>query len=315
MKGSDKAVVLGVLMAVILGLFYFMVLGPKRDKASQLGKDVSSLQAQVSQERQVAQFGEDARSHFPAYYARLVVLGKAVPDGADTASLLVQLSAIARHTSVKFTGIALAASGGSSGAAASPSSSTSAPSSSGSTGSTGTSTTGTTSTSTTPAPSASGGSSSSASATATPASSSTSGSSSGATSGAASSAPATEASAANLPLGASVGPDNLAVMPYNLTFQGSYFQVADFLKGLDDLIHTRGSSQVGADGRLLTIDGFSLSEPMGTGPNPQLKVAVAVTSYVTPAGEGLTAGASPSGPAPSTGQPLTQPASAAVSAP
>ena len=37
MKGSDKAVVLGVVMAVVLGAFYFMVLSPKREKASSLG--------------------------------------------------------------------------------------------------------------------------------------------------------------------------------------------------------------------------------------------------------------------------------------
>ena len=101
-------------------------------------------------------------------------------------------------------------------------------------------------------------------------------------------------------------------MPYGLNFTGSYFQVADFLQGVDDLIHTHGTTQVGADGRLLTIDGFSLSEPQGTGPNPTLKVAISVTSYVAPASQGLTAGATPSGPAPSLTQPQAQPASATV---
>jgi Tfp pilus assembly protein PilO len=104
-------------------------------------------------------------------------------------------------------------------------------------------------------------------------------------------------------------------MPYSLSFNGDYFAVADFLKGLDDLIHTRGNSEVAANGRLLTIDGFSLSNAQSLGPNPKLSVSVAVTSYVTPSTQGLTAGASPSGPAPSTSTPQTQPASAAVSAP
>jgi Tfp pilus assembly protein PilO len=100
-------------------------------------------------------------------------------------------------------------------------------------------------------------------------------------------------------------------MPYDMSFVGSYFDVANFLKGVDDLVHLRGSGQVAADGRLLTVDGFSLKPSPDTkpgDPNPQLVVSLAVTSYVTPASEGLTLGASPSGPAPA-----LQPASATVS--
>src|SRR5262249_31691281 len=126
------------------------------------------------------------------------------------------------------------------------------------------------------------------------------------------SAPATETAAANLPIGAIVGPGDLATMPYNLNFTGSYFQVAKFIQGVDDLIRTHGTTQVAADGRLLTIDGFSLSEPQGTGSNPTLNVAISVTSYVAPASQGLTAGATPSGPADSLTQPQTQPTSATV---
>jgi hypothetical protein len=96
-------------------------------------------------------------------------------------------------------------------------------------------------------------------------------------------------------------------MPYELTFQGSYFNVADFLNGVDGLVHMHGSSQIAADGRLLTIDGFSLEPAEHSNPgNPQLKVTLAVTSYVTPSDQGLTAGATPGGPS------LAQPASATV---
>jgi Tfp pilus assembly protein PilO len=293
MKGSDKAVVLGVVMAVVLIGFYVMVLSPKRDKASQLDKDVADLKSQVSKEQQVAQFGEQARQQFPVFYGRLVVLGKAVPAEADTASLLVQLSAIARRTDVDFRGITLAAGSGDSSSTASSSAETTTP-----TTTTGTSTTSTTST--TPAPSGSSDSSSAAPASSTTAPTTVA-------------APATEAGAANLPIGASVGPGDLGAMPYNLNFVGNYFQVADFLQGLDGLIHTHGNTQVAADGRLLTIDAFSLSDPRGTGSNPKLTVAISVTSYVTPASQGLTAGATPGGPAPSLTQPQTQPASATVS--
>ena len=106
-------------------------------------------------------------------------------------------------------------------------------------------------------------------------------------------------------------------MPYDLTFEGTYFDVANFLKGVDDLVHLRGTGQVSADGRLLTVGGFALapadSEPPG--PNPKLQVTLAVTSYVTPSDQGATAGASPSGPGSSLTQPQTQPASATVASP
>jgi Tfp pilus assembly protein PilO len=292
MKGSDKAIVFGVLMAVVLAVFYVKVLSPKREKASSLGEDITKLESQIDQQRQTAQYGEQARQEFPKYYGRLVVMGKAVPARSDTASLMVQLGAVARRTDVEFRGIALGA--GTGDATSTAATSTSA------TGSTSTTSTATTTgtTSTTPAPS---GSSATGSAAATPASST------------ATPAPATEAGAASLPIGAVVGSAGLPTLPYDLSFTGSYFQVADFLKGVDDLVHMRGSTQVAADGRLMTINGFSLSSPLDTSPTPKLKVTLSVTSYVAPADQGLTAGAGPSGPGASPTQPQSQPASAAVS--
>jgi Tfp pilus assembly protein PilO len=292
MKGSEKAIVLGVVMAVILAVFYLKVLSPKREQASSLGDDITKLESQIDEQRQTAQYGEQARQEFPTYYGRLVVLGKAVPARADTASLMVQLGAIAHRTDVQFRGISLGAGSGDVSATAAPPTSPS-----GSTSSTGTTST-TSTTSTTPAPS---GSSTTGSSTATPASST------------ATPAPATEAGAASMPIGAVVGSAGLPTMPYDLTFTGTYFNVADFLKGVDDLVHLRGSTQVAADGRLMTINGFSLSSPLDTSASPKLKVTLSVTSYVTPAAQGLTAGASPNGPGGSVTQPQTQPTSATVS--
>jgi Tfp pilus assembly protein PilO len=104
---------------------------------------------------------------------------------------------------------------------------------------------------------------------------------------------ATEAAASLLPLGASVGTAGLATMPYTLTFEGSFFKVADFIKEIDSLVKTP-REEVLVDGRLLTIDGFSLS----AGPEgfPSLTATFAVTSYVTPPAQGTTAGATPASP-------------------
>ena len=271
MKGSDKAVVMGVIVAVVLAGFYFKVLSPKREKASSLSKEITELQAQVDEQEQLAQFGADARQHFPVYYGRLVVLGKAVPSNADTPSLLVQLNSLAGRTGVKFNGLALSAGSGAAGSSAAAPSTAPAPSTDGSTTSGSTPTASTTSLT-----------------------------------------PATEATAANLPLGATVGAAGLPVMPYDLTFEGSYFDVANFLRGVDDLVRAGDAAQVSADGRLLTVNGFSLdlsdtSETGAASPNPQLQVSLSVTSYLTPGDEDATTAAS-SGP----GSSLTQPTSATV---
>ncbi len=88
---------------------------------------------------------------------------------------------------------------------------------------------------------------------------------------------ATEAAASLLPLGAGVGPAGLAVMPYTLTFRGDFFEIADFIKGLDSLVDTTNEEAL-VDGRLITIDGFSLKED----PErrfPELQASFAVTTY------------------------------------
>jgi Tfp pilus assembly protein PilO len=99
--------------------------------------------------------------------------------------------------------------------------------------------------------------------------------------------PPTEAAAALLPLGATIGPAGLGVMPYKLTFSGSFFQIADFISGIDSLVH--GSNEkMDVEGRLVTLDGFSLAEEQQRG-FPYLEANFSVTTYLTPPGPGPTA--------------------------
>ncbi|HYP55109.1 MAG TPA: type 4a pilus biogenesis protein PilO [Solirubrobacterales bacterium] len=101
----------------------------------------------------------------------------------------------------------------------------------------------------------------------------------------------TEVAASLLPLGASIGPAGLAVMPYEVTFDGSFFGVADFVAGLDSLVKT-SDGRVRVDGRLVTIDGFSLEADPSKG-FPALQAKFSLTTYLTPPGEGVTGGATP----------------------
>jgi Tfp pilus assembly protein PilO len=108
----------------------------------------------------------------------------------------------------------------------------------------------------------------------------------------------TEVAASTLPLGASVGPAGLYAMPYTLTFTGDFFHVADFIHGLDKLVKTT-NSRVSVDGRLITINNFSLAPSQGGG-FPMLQASFSVTTYLTPPEQGLTGGATAAGPASAT---------------
>lgn len=297
MRASERAIVFGVVLAALAIGFYVLVLGPQRDKASELSKQVDDLHASISREQQVADFAEQARREFPRYYGRLVVLGKAVPEQADTASMLVQLNSISNRSQVAFQGISLSQGSDSAGTGTSSSSSaTTTPPTSSATPTTPTAPAATGTSGAAPSTTASGTSGSAAPVSATP-------------------APATEASAATLPIGAVVGPGGLPTLPYDLTFRGTFFDISNFIGGIDGLVTPQdGGTQVSSDGRLFTVNGFALNGG-APGSSPKLDANFLVTTYVTPEEQGLTAGATPSGPAApiAPGTPQAQPASAVVS--
>jgi Tfp pilus assembly protein PilO len=110
----------------------------------------------------------------------------------------------------------------------------------------------------------------------------------------------TEVAASKMPLGAAIGPAGLAVMPYTLSFEGSFFHLADFIHGLDSLVETK-NSQVDVTGRLITINGFTLTPNPSKG-FPFLKAEFTVSTFLVPPEQGVTAGATPTSP-----EPLTTP--------
>lgn len=108
--------------------------------------------------------------------------------------------------------------------------------------------------------------------------------------------PPTEAAAALLPLGATIGTAGLGIMPYNLTFSGDFFHVADFIKGIDSLVEIKKGSHVAVDGRLMTLNGFALTPEDEESGSSNLQASFSVTTYLVPPTQGITAGASPAGP-------------------
>jgi trimeric autotransporter adhesin len=265
-----EQIVLAVLAVsgVIIG-FWLVVLSPKRDEASKLSDKASALRSSLDGAQQEVAAGEKAQRSFDVDYRRLVVLGKAVPADDGQASLLVQLQRQATQAGAEFQSIDLSA----------DSSSTAAPT-------------------TTPTDSTSTDSSSTDSSSTD--SSSTDSSSTTTTTSSVSAAP-TEAAASTLPIGASVGPAGLPVMAYDLTFTGQFFQIADFMQRVDGMVGMRDGT-VDVRGRLLTVNGFTLepSEQAKSLSDPVLDAHLNVTTYLTPADQGLTGGATPAGPSSST---------------
>jgi hypothetical protein len=260
MKASDRAILIGLLIAGLLAAFWFAVLSPKRDEVSKLDDEIAALEQSVAEQEALATYAEQAKDGYEQNYHRLVVLGKAVPSDDDSASFIEQTNALATRADVDFRSMALAS------ASAPP-----------------------------PPPPASQTTTDQNAAEGEP----TAGSSSGEAT-AASTEP-TEAAAALLPIGATVGPAGLPVMPYDMAFRGGFFDIADFFEELDSMVDVDAKG-VGIGGRLLTVDGFKLTADEAKG-FPYLGADLHVTTYVAPAEQGLTGGGTPVAPAASVAAP------------
>ncbi len=64
---------------------------------------------------------------------------------------------------------------------------------------------------------------------------------------------------------------------YSLTFEGTFFQIADFIARMDRLVNPKGQ-RIASDGRLFTISDFSLG-PNEIKPLPALAASLSVSAY------------------------------------
>jgi len=241
MKGNNRLIlaVLGVI--VLAGVFWMLLLSPKREEAGRLGEQVEKLQSTLTQHETEVQTALAAKQEFPSNYGQVVVLDKAVPADSETPSLLVQIQRISEDAGIRFEEISLNSEGEEAATAVVPE----------------------------------------AGAEVSP----------------------TEVAASTMPLGASVGPAGLGVMPYSLSFTGNFFQISRFIHGLDNLVKTT-NSKVSVDGRLITINAFSLTPPQEGGAG-ELEANFSMTTFLTPPEQGLTGGATPAGPATATATPAS----------
>lgn len=138
MTARDRTVLMVVGMLAIVGAFWFLLIGPRHKEYTAATDATAAAEVRRDAAQTSVDEAEAAKKTYPADYAQVTELGKAVPVDDEVPSLVYQLSAAADANSVDFRSIKLSAGSGGPAAAA-PVAAT-------------TSTTPTDTTSTTPAP-------------------------------------------------------------------------------------------------------------------------------------------------------------------
>ncbi len=91
-----------------------------------------------------------------------------------------------------------------------------------------------------------------------------------------------------------VGSAGFSAMPFSFTFSGSFFRLSDFFTRLERFV-TVQNDNIDVTGRLLLLGSIAV-KPEGTELN-RLTAQIGAATYLVPATEGVTAGATSSGPA------------------
>jgi hypothetical protein len=269
---------------VVFAAYWFLLLTPKRDEAAKL--DETLTQAQADRDAAVSQAGQAtaARADFAQDYAALVRLGKAIPSSVDMPSLLVQLDRAAAGTDIRFqristgarTPVTVSAPTSEAGAAGAPAGDAAAGGAAAATGA---------------------GQAAEQAGETVPAADAANAAAGAAT-------PPTGSSSGTTGAGSSAG--TLDSVPLEFTFDGSFFNLADFFHDLKRYVRLSGEG-VSVRGRLMTIDSLTLTPTAF----PQIEAQVTATVYLSPKGQGVTAGAGSEGPAPASPTPTTPPPASA----
>jgi Tfp pilus assembly protein PilO len=119
MTGRDRAVLIVVVVAAILGAAWILVVSPERQKAAHLNTKVAEAQAELTSAEDKVSSARAAQSQYASAYASLVSLGKAVPPSEEVPSLIEQLTSASDQKSVDFSSITDSSTGSSSASGAS----------------------------------------------------------------------------------------------------------------------------------------------------------------------------------------------------
>ena len=263
----DKKILMILVPLVVVVGYWFLLLAPKREEAATAATTLETEQATLAEAEAHADTVNTAKANFARDYEAVVALGKAIPSSVDMPSLLVQLEQAARGTGIELEGV--------SAGEREPVAETAAP-------------TGT-------APTApSGGAPQSAPGTAAANAQDAADNASAGNTASDPSAAGT-ASTPGDPAAAGTAPAGGALESVSLEFKfkGEFFSLADFFHRLKRFVYVEGD-KVRVRGRLMTIDGVEYTADADT--FPLLTATVQASVYLSPKAEGVTAGATPTGP-------------------
>jgi hypothetical protein len=273
----DKKIVMAIVPLVLVLAYWFLLLAPKREAATEAAATLDKEKAALSDAQTEASTVRAAKESFARDYAAVVALGKAIPTSVDMPSLLVQLEQAANGTGIELDGITIGERGAAqSGAAAQPPATGTAPSGQAPQSGPG---------------QAVAGAQAAADAASTPPPTADGTATAPAAAGAPGSAPAAGA---------------LESVSMEFRFKGDFFELANFFHRLKRFVYVKGD-RVRVRGRLMTIDGVEYTADADT--FPSLAATVKATVYLTPKAEGVTAGATPAGPGAPAAAPSTSTAS------
>jgi hypothetical protein len=302
LSGRDKKILTFLLPLLMIAAYWFLLLSPKREEVTTAETALTEQQDRLAAARSAANAAENAERGFETSYATVVRLGKAIPSTVDMPSLLVQLEAAAEGTGIRFNSIS---------AGERTALTTTTPAESGDTASAPASEAGGAPAQTAPgaavesannAEQTSNDRNSAADQSGVDTTTSTSARDGGLPVGGGAAGGTAEAAAAGPPAG-------LETVPLTLQFQGNFFKLADFFHDLKRFVQVT-NDEVLVSGRLLTVNGVNwVSDPEVF---PAVRAEVTATIYLSPLAQGVTAGATPSGPAPT---PTTPAGSAPAPAP
>jgi hypothetical protein len=288
----DKKIIMLLLPVLVIGAFFYFVLAPKRHEASKVQEDLTQAETQRdSAQAQVTQL-TSAKNSFASDYQTVISLGKSIPSSVDMPSLLVQLDSAAKGTGISFDDIHLGdrQTSGTSAPASTPPGGGSNPAAPGSA----------------PASGGPGGAAQNAGQAV---------SSANAKNGANASTQASTGGTGNSATGPTAsGVQGLDSVSLDFTFTGQFQNLADFFHRMKRFVQVV-NGQIEVHGRLMTIDSFQFTSGETF---PKLTAAVKATVYLAPKAEGISAGATPQGPAgtsAATPTPASTPAPSSTSTP
>jgi Tfp pilus assembly protein PilO len=101
----DRKILLALVPLALALVYWFLILAPKRQEATQVHTALTQAQSERDTAVQrLAGLGAAKRS-FGKDFATVIYLGKAIPTDVDTPSLMVQLDRAARGTGIRFSSI------------------------------------------------------------------------------------------------------------------------------------------------------------------------------------------------------------------